>query len=113
MKEAGVAPPGLNPIQNPMKHPRTKVEKGSIWMAKNSGGPNFSARLARSGANSVMRMVAKSAPTKEEEKAAVSAWAPWPLRARGYPSNVVATDHGSPGMLKSTEVIAPPKSAPQ
>ena len=31
--------------------------------------------------------------------------------ASGTP--VVATDHGSPGMLNSTEVMAPPNSAPQ
>ena len=31
----------------------------------------------------------------------------------GKPSKVVATDQGSPGMLKRMEVMAPPKSAPQ
>ena len=31
----------------------------------------------------------------------------------GYPSNVVATDDGSPGMLNRMEVVEPPKSAPQ
>ena len=37
---------------------------------------------------------------------------PAPGRA-GQPSRGVATDHGSPGMLKRIDVIAPPKSAPQ
>jgi len=36
-----------------------------------------------------------------------------PFCASGWPSNVVATDQGSPGMLNSTEVMAPPNNAPQ
>ena len=36
-----------------------------------------------------------------------------PFCAIGWPSKVVATDHGSPGMLNRIEVIAPPNSAPQ
>src|SRR5262249_58560682 len=82
-------------------------------MAKNSGGPNFSAISARMGAKNVMSAIEKNAPTKDDVKAAVSACPLCPCRASGYPSNVVATDHGSPGMLKSTEVMAPPNSAPQ
>ena len=50
---------------------------------------------------------------KDEVKAAVSASPAWPFCAIGWPSNVVATDHGSPGMLNRIEVIAPPNSAPQ
>src|SRR3989442_12998506 len=82
-------------------------------MAKNSGGPKRRAISASKGAKSVMRTMEKSAPTNEEVNAAVSACPPCPWRASGYPSKVVATDHGSPGMLKSTEGMAPPKSAPQ
>ena len=33
--------------------------------------------------------------------------------AIGWPSKVVATDHGSPGILNRIDVIAPPNSAPQ
>ena len=69
--------------------------------------------VATSGATSVMTMTANSAPTKDEVKAAVSASPALPCCAIGWPSNVVATDHGSPGMLNSTEVMAPPNSAPQ
>ena len=58
-------------------------------------------------------MTANSAPTKDEVNAAVSASPAWPFCAIGWPSNVVATDHGSPGMLNSTDVMAPPNSAPQ
>jgi hypothetical protein len=53
-----------------------------------------------------------SAPMNEEVKAAVSALPARPFCASGWPSKVVATDHGSPGMLNRIEVIAPPNSAP-
>src|SRR5438876_6668897 len=85
----------------------TKEEKVRSWMAKNSGGPNLSATSARSGAKKVMSTTEKSAPTKEDVKAAVSAWPPSPFRAMGKPSKVVATDQGSPGMLKRMDVMAP------
>ena len=58
-------------------------------------------------------MTANSAPTKDEVKAAVSASPALPFCAMGWPSNVVATDHGSPGMLNRIDVMAPPNSAPQ
>src|SRR5262249_36372276 len=88
-------------------------EKVRSWIAKNSGGPNRSATSASRGANSVMSTTENSAPTNEEVKAAVSACPPSPRLAIGNPSNVVATDQGSPGMLNKIEVIAPPNSAPQ
>ena len=88
-------------------------EKVRSWMAKNSGGPNLSATSARSGAKSVMRTTEKSAPTNEDVKAAVSASPPRPCLAIGNPSNVVATDQGSPGILNRIDVMAPPKRAPQ
>src|SRR5687767_3394666 len=91
----------------------TKLENVRSWMAKNSGGPNFRAISAKIGAKKVISTIEKNAPTNEDVKAAVSASPLWPALASGQPSNVVATDHGSPGILKSTEVIAPPKSAPQ
>ena len=91
----------------------TNDENVRSWMAKNSGGPNFSATSARSGAKSVMRTTANSAPTKDEVKAAVSACPPCPFRAMGKPSKVVATDQGSPGILNRMDVMAPPNSAPQ
>ena len=49
----------------------------------------------------------------DEVNAAVSASAASPFCAIGYPSNVVATDHASPGILNNMDVIAPPNSAPQ
>ena len=52
-------------------------------------------------------------PTKDDVKAAVSACAALPCCAIGWPSKVVATLQGSPGMLNRIDVIAPPNSAPQ
>src|SRR3990172_6081606 len=89
------------------------AEKVRSWMAKNSGGRNLRATSARSGAKRVISTTEKSAPTKDDVKAAVSACPPSPRRAMGKPSKVVATDQGSPGMLKRMEVMAPPNSAPQ
>ena len=51
----------------------TKLEKVRSWIAKNSGGPNFSAISARSGAKNVISTIEKSAPTKDDVNAAVSA----------------------------------------
>src|SRR5438309_3899544 len=82
-------------------------------MRKSSGGPKRRSMSASRGAKSEMRKIEKSAPTNDEVNAAVSACPPCPWRASGYPSKVVATDHGSPGMLKRIDVMAPPKSAPQ
>ena len=36
-----------------------------------------------------------------------------PCLAIGWPSKVVATEDGSPGMLNRIEVVEPPNSAPQ
>ena len=91
----------------------TKLQKARKNTENFSAGPNCSAKLATSGATSVITMTANSAPTNDEVKAAVSASPAWPFCAIGWPSKVVATDHGSPGMLNRIEVMAPPNSAPQ
>jgi hypothetical protein len=80
---------------------------------KNSAGPNCRANLATSGAKKVMSITATSAPTKEDVKAAVNASSARPRWAIGCPSKVVATDQGSPGILKRMDVMAPPNKAPQ
>ena len=91
----------------------TKLQKARKNTANFSAGPNCSAKRATSGATSVITMTANSAPTNDEVKAAVSASPALPCCAIGWPSKVVATDHGSPGMLNRIEVMAPPNSAPQ
>jgi hypothetical protein len=91
----------------------TKLQNVRSWTAKNSAGPKRSAKPAITGARKVMTITAKKAPMNEEVNAAVSASPARPRWAIGWPSKVVATDHGSPGMLNRIEVIAPPNSAPQ
>src|SRR5688572_14023934 len=91
----------------------TKLAKVRKKTEKNSAGPNRSANLAMRGARKVITITATSAPTNEEVKAAVRASSARPLWAMGWPSKVVATDQGSPGMLNRIEVIAPPNKAPQ
>ena len=61
----------------------TKLENVNNWMAKNSGGPKRRAISASTGAKRVMRTIEKSAPTKEDVNAAVSACPPFPCRAMG------------------------------
>ena len=51
----------------------TKLQKVSRYTAKYSGGPNFSANRATSGARKVIITTATKAPTKDEVKAVVSA----------------------------------------
>ena len=69
--------------------------------------------MATIGARNVIITTATNAPTNDEVNAAVSASPARPCCAIGYPSKVVATDQGSPGMLNRIEVMAPPNSAPQ
>src|SRR5687768_15036995 len=91
----------------------TNEQNARKYTANFSAGPNCSAKRATSGATSVIMITANSAPTNDDVNAAVSASPARPSRAIGCPSNVVATDHGSPGILNRMDVMAPPNSAPQ
>src|SRR4051795_5866417 len=91
----------------------TKEQNVSRYTAKNSGGPNFSAKDEIIGARNVISSTATSEPMKDEVNAAVSASAALPCCAIGSRSKGVATAHASPGMLNRIEVMAPPNSAPQ
>src|SRR5687768_8011995 len=64
-------------------------------------------------ASSVTTTTPASAPKAADMNAVASASAARPCFASGYPSNVVATDEGSPGMLNRIDVVEPPNSAPQ
>src|SRR6186713_2042921 len=64
-------------------------------------------------ATSVTTSTPASAPKPADRKATASARAALPFFAIGWPSKVVATDDGSPGMLNRIEVVEPPNSAPQ
>ncbi len=61
----------------------TKEQKVNRYTAKNSGGPNFSAKEEIKGARKVISNTATSDPMKEEVKAAVSASAARPCCAMG------------------------------
>src|SRR3954453_12275768 len=91
----------------------TKLAKARKYTAKYSAGPNASATLATQEADTVMSTTPQSAPKAAEPKAVASAVVGLPSRAIGYPSKVVATEEGSPGMLNRIEVTEPPNSAPQ
>src|SRR5688572_21737598 len=54
-----------------------------------------------------------NAPNPADRNAYDSASVARPCLAIGWPSNVVATDDGSPGMLNRIDVVEPPNSAPQ
>src|SRR5262249_60455718 len=82
-------------------------------MAKYSGGPNASATWATHDARKVISATPTSAPKAAAPNAVASAVVGRPSRAMGYPSKVVATDDGSPGILNRMEVTEPPNSAPQ
>src|SRR6202163_1646022 len=82
----------------------TKLANARKYTAKYSGGPKASATFATQEADTVMRMTPASAPNAAEPKAVVKAVVGLPSRAIGYPSKVVATDDGSPGILKRMEV---------
>ena len=60
-----------------------------------------------------MTITPTRAPKPAERKAKDSASTAWPCLAIGWPSKVVATEDGSPGMLNRIEVVEPPNSAPQ
>ncbi|MNS52303.1 hypothetical protein D3C72_850130 [compost metagenome] len=90
-----------------------KVQNANRYTAKNSGELKDMANSAIRVDTKVSSNTPHSAPIRAELNAAVSASAARPSRAIGYPSKVVATDEGSPGMLNSIEVIEPPNSAPQ
>jgi hypothetical protein len=81
--------------------------------AKYSGLENLWANRAAAPESSVINSTPNRAPNPAERKAYDNASVARPCLAIGWPSNVVATDDGSPGMLKRIEVVEPPKSAPQ
>ena len=86
---AGLPPP------RPMK-----LEKVRSWMAKNSGGPNLQRDLRQQRGEERDQTIENRAPTKEEVKAAVSAWPPLPCSRHR-----VAVEGGRhrPGLARDVE----------
>ena len=108
-----------NPMQAPIKDfilsPSAKVEikvKPKIASQKYSVGPNFKDTLAKGGANKARQITPTVPPTKEDMQLIDIARSPLPFFAIGYPSKVVATAEGVPGVLIKIADQDPPKIAP-
>ena len=68
--------------------------------------------LAKGGANNARHITPTIPPTNDDIQLIDIAKSPLPLFAIGYPSNVVATADGVPGVLIKIADHEPPKMAP-
>ena len=68
--------------------------------------------LAKGGANNARHITPTIPPTNDDIQLIDIAKSPLPLLAIGYPSNVVATAEGVPGVLIKIADHEPPKMAP-
>src|SRR5215813_3889071 len=80
---------------------------------KNSTVEMERAKRANGGAKKARKSALTSPPKADDMMARPSAYCVWPWRLIRYPSHVVGTFMGSPGMLKRIPVIEPPKTPPQ
>ena len=97
-----ISKPMQAPIRDFMLSPSAKVEikvKPKIASQKYSVGPNFKDTLAKGGANKAKQITPTVPPTKEDMQLIDIARSPLPFLAIGYPSKVVATAEGVPGVL--------------
>jgi hypothetical protein len=81
--------------------------------AKYSAEENDRAILAKGGDRRSIRTPLTTPPIAEHMMAMPSAFETNPFLLSLYPSQVVGTFMGSPGMLNSIPVIDPPKTPPQ
>jgi hypothetical protein len=79
---------------------------------KYSVGPNINETLASGGAKRARHITPIIPPTNEDIQLIDIARSPSPFFANGYPSNVVATAEGVPGVLIKIADHDPPKIAP-
>ena len=79
---------------------------------KYSGALNFRANSASGGATSMSTTVPKRPATTDAMQAMEIALPAIPFLAIGYPSNVVLTAEGVPGVARRIAGIAPPNMAP-
>ena len=107
------------PIQAPIKDfilsPSANVEikvRPKIANQKYSVGPNFNETLANGGANNAKHITPTNPPINDDIQLIDIAKSPFPFLAIGYPSNVVATAEGVPGVLINIADQEPPKIAP-
>jgi len=80
---------------------------------KNSTLESVSAKRAKGGAKKARKRALTRPPTAEDMMASPSAYWVRPCWLSGYPSQVVGTFMGSPGMLNRIPVIEPPNTPPQ
>ena len=107
--------PRQAPINDLMLSPSANVEinvRPKIANQKYSVGPNFREMLAKGGANNARHITPTIPPTNDDIQLIDIAKSPLPLFAIGYPSNVVATADGVPGVLIKIADHEPPKMAP-
>jgi hypothetical protein len=102
-----------NPFSSdPPERPDTTLNPATT-SAKISAGPNLSAKFAISGVATIITSTLKSPPPIEHRRNIHRAKAARPCFASAYPSIVVGTDEGSPGIPKRIDVMEPPVSPPQ
>jgi hypothetical protein len=103
------------PINDLMLSPSDNVEisvNPNKANQKYSVGPNISEILARGGANKAKQITPMIPPIKDEIQLIDIAKSPSPFLAIGYPSKVVATAEGVPGVLIKIADHDPPNIAP-
>ena len=104
----------------PAISPRTKeprlsdeiITRARSAREKFSKGPNCRPSLASGGDSSTSAIQDNPPPTTEALIPRPSARPGWPARASGYPSRVVMTEDGSPGIRIKVAVINPPLMPP-
>ena len=107
--------PKQAPINDFMLSPSAKVEikvRPNIASQKYSVGPNANEIVASGGANKAKKITPTMPPTKDDMQLIDIAKSPSPFLAMAYPSKVVATADGVPGVLIKIAYQDPPKIAP-
>ena len=89
-----------------------KVANARHMSENSSGAPNRRATAASGGAAMVNSITEMLPPTNEPDAAVTSAQLAFPFRAKGRPSNTVATAVEAPGIPSMIELMAPPYMAP-
>ena len=81
-------------------------------IAKYSNGPNVVAQRDSGTDSTTMKMPATRPPTSDAPIERPRARSASPRSAIGYPSNVVITEDGVPGILRRVALMRPPETEP-
>ena len=100
--------PEIRPFKGDRPASETTTERPNTAKAKYSGALNRRAKLARIGAKKVRQRAVNVPPIPEAIVAMPIAFPAIPFWASGYPSKMVATAAGVPGVLIRMEAIPPP-----